>query len=454
MRVFLVQTAHGLTPSSGGYKSNISLLRQLRSFGHKTAQLCYGTQSEVDQFVRRAVEKGVEPNLTTCHNRVIDPQGQTHDIWVKNFTSEDNVEYTVLDCDAFETAYPRVELFYETQGYLDGEPPSERLQALMLLFQSRILAFEPTHVIFNDAFTLKLTYDMHRDLPAHGTPSPLGSAHDPFVSRFKRISIIHTAEQLPFGPYSGQILGHCASPYVEDLLLRGLDGIWTVSEALRDYAWEWGRLPTKHLLHSTMAYLDPATGALPLRRHNITKFEVGMINPCPHKGLDILLALADNMPDIQFVVWTSWGSEEEHIERMRQYSNITIEPATNNTDEIWDRIRVLIVPSVWFEAWGMVVTEAQLRGIPVIASNAGGLVEAKLGIPFCLPVNLVTGKKDEKDDYVVPPQDLSLWIDAVHVLVHGKRKTYNIFATASYTLTRIWYQSIGDREIEDWLLKL
>ena len=38
--------------------------------------------------------------------------------------------------------------------------------------------------------------------------------------------------------------------------------------------------------------------------------------------------------------------------------------------------RILLVPSVWEEAWGRVVTEAQLSGIPVLASAIGGLPES------------------------------------------------------------------------------
>ena len=38
--------------------------------------------------------------------------------------------------------------------------------------------------------------------------------------------------------------------------------------------------------------------------------------------------------------------------------------------------RLLLVPSVWEEAWGRVVTEAQLNGIPVLATAIGGLPES------------------------------------------------------------------------------
>lgn len=32
---------------------------------------------------------------------------------------------------------------------------------------------------------------------------------------------------------------------------------------------------------------------------------------------------------------------------------------------------LVLAPSVWLEAWGMVVTEALLRGVPCIVSDAG-----------------------------------------------------------------------------------
>jgi hypothetical protein len=54
-------------------------------------------------------------------------------------------------------------------------------------------------------------------------------------------------------------------------------------------------------------------------------------------------------------------------------------------EEAWRDIKVLIVPSLWFEAWGIVVIEAHLRGIPVIASDAGALTEAMLGLDYIVP---------------------------------------------------------------------
>jgi glycosyltransferase involved in cell wall biosynthesis len=46
---------------------------------------------------------------------------------------------------------------------------------------------------------------------------------------------------------------------------------------------------------------------------------------------------------------------------------------------------VLVMPSTWLETFGMTAVEAMLRGIPVVASDIGGLPEAMLGVPHLLP---------------------------------------------------------------------
>jgi glycosyltransferase involved in cell wall biosynthesis len=43
---------------------------------------------------------------------------------------------------------------------------------------------------------------------------------------------------------------------------------------------------------------------------------------------------------------------------------------------IYARTRILLAPSLWEEGWGRVISEAQISGIPVLASNRGGLPES------------------------------------------------------------------------------
>lgn len=177
------------------------------------------------------------------------------------------------------------------------------MRTLVNLFSEHLSRFEPTHVVFNDALTMKV------------------AANHPLRPWFKRIGTIHTAEQLPFGPYSQGILGHCLSPKFEVGMLHDLDGIWSVSKAIQDYSKKYGNLDTKFLIHSPLTYLD-SNRQMPLVRYNIDKVAVGMVNPCPHKGMDILVALAKELPHIKFATWASWGSGAEHLETLNSIPNI------------------------------------------------------------------------------------------------------------------------------------
>ena len=119
MRVFLVQTAQGLTPSSGGYKANISLLRQLRQLGHATAQICYGFEHEVEQSAKTAAEKGVEPKITQSDAlRVKDSNGIKHELLVRTFNDEDGIKNVVISRQPYNLAYPTKVFWKDVNDYL------------------------------------------------------------------------------------------------------------------------------------------------------------------------------------------------------------------------------------------------------------------------------------------------------------------------------------------------
>jgi hypothetical protein len=127
-------------------------------------------------------------------------------------------------------------------------------------------------------------------------------------SHTHRFVIVHTAEQLPFGPFAGGIPGSACS--VRELeLLEKVDGIWAVSRKIQEYASIHGGLKTTFLLHHPWNYLIGDQHVLPRRRHNWGTHTVLMVNPCPVKGSDILIGVARQCPEVKFLALSSWGLE-------------------------------------------------------------------------------------------------------------------------------------------------
>ena len=68
--------------------------------------------------------------------------------------------------------------------------------------------------------------------------------------------------------------------------------------------------------------------------------------------------------------------ESEYCHKLAKMSNSNISfNGFHASEEIYPKINVLIVPSLWREPFGRIVIEANSFGIPVIASRSGGLEE-------------------------------------------------------------------------------
>jgi len=111
-----------------------------------------------------------------------------------------------------------------------------------------------------------------------------------------------------------------------------------------------------------------------------TKENVTFINPLPIKGSDIALGIARLCPEIPFAFVESWQlfPENRHylMKELRALPNVTFLPPQNDMRAVYRKCCILLAPSVWEEAYGRVATEAQISGIPVVASSRGGLPEA------------------------------------------------------------------------------
>ena len=111
-----------------------------------------------------------------------------------------------------------------------------------------------------------------------------------------------------------------------------------------------------------------------------TRERVLFVNPHPQKGVDIAFGLAEARPDVPFEFLRSWPLrpelEAEYRERARRAGNIEWTEPVSDMRAPYGRARLVLAPSQWREAWGRIATEAQVSGIPLLASNRGGLPES------------------------------------------------------------------------------
>ncbi|MEL6217447.1 MAG: glycosyltransferase [Pseudomonadota bacterium] len=110
---------------------------------------------------------------------------------------------------------------------------------------------------------------------------------------------------------------------------------------------------------------------------------VTFINPLPHKGLTLLARLIQRArserPDMRFLVLEG-RMPRRILQNMKidiaALPNVWFLPEQQDMAAVYARTSVLLVPSFWAEGFGRSVVEAQLSGIPVLASTRGGLPEA------------------------------------------------------------------------------
>lgn len=121
--------------------------------------------------------------------------------------------------------------------------------------------------------------------------------------------------------------------------------------------------------------IDPQRYRTPTTREYVT-----FVNPFEEKGFELAVRIAAQCPDIPFLFVEGWTLSAEHrtwIERtIRPLKNIRLESRTDDMRSVYGRTKILLVPSLWKEAWGRVASEAHCSGIPVIGSRRGGLPEA------------------------------------------------------------------------------
>jgi len=218
---------------------------------------------------------------------------------------------------------------------------------------------------------------------------------------------------LPFGPDS-------AFPSeAKTGILRQTGAVVAVSHYVAEYIDKWSGIPA---VYAPISLMDPPPYP------DLGRFEnefVTLVNPCSVKGISIFVDLADRMPAVRFLAVPTWGTNQADRAALARRPNITVLDPVDNVDDILRRTRVLLVPSLWAEARSRIVVEAMLSGVPVVASDIGGIREAKLGVDYLLPVRPIEKYQPRLDEQMVPvaevpPQDIRPWHAALDRLLSDR----------------------------------
>ena len=93
----------------------------------------------------------------------------------------------------------------------------------------------------------------------------------------------------------------------------------------------------------------------------------------PEKGVDVLLKAAVLLPEIPFKI----AGDGPELERLRSTASPNVEFMGkldfDSLVSFYRKSRVVVVPSLWFESFPMVIVDAMTLGLPLVASRIGGL---------------------------------------------------------------------------------
>jgi glycosyltransferase involved in cell wall biosynthesis len=117
----------------------------------------------------------------------------------------------------------------------------------------------------------------------------------------------------------------------------------------------------------------------PLRKNNIFPVVFGFIGGCAiHKGIDLLIYAFSKLDQKKVKLVIYGGKNQKYINKIKnQQLNIDFRGIYNieNIDKVLEEIDVGVVPSIWYETFGLVGTEFLQARIPIIVSDTCGVAE-------------------------------------------------------------------------------
>ena len=162
-------------------------------------------------------------------------------------------------------------------------------------------------------------------------------------------------------------------------VLNNIDVFLTPSNMVRDFYIKMG-IPASRVIYSPYGF-DKTRIHYKKRRYGrrdkITFGFVGRI--IPPKGVHVLInafSSIENKRGSKLKIYGEAGKYKEYLKGIGN-ENIYFMGGFDNKDidGVLDDMDVLVVPSIWYENSPLVIQEAFLKGVPVIASDIGGMKE-------------------------------------------------------------------------------
>ncbi|MDQ6678324.1 MAG: glycosyltransferase family 4 protein [Acidobacteriota bacterium] len=257
------------------------------------------------------------------------------------------------------------------------------------------------------------------------------------------VYLAHTPQFFPFGPESWNPDPHATA------LLREAQAVISIGQHMAGYIAE-------HCGINSRVIHPPIYGQPPFP--NFGRFDSGYvltINPCSVKGISIFLELARRFPHLSFAALSGWGTTSRDQADMAQLPNVRLLESVPNIEQVLSGARLLVMPSLWYEGFGLIAMEAMLRGLPVIASDSGGLTEAKAGTGYVIPVQPISTYLPEFDEVhmprpAIPPQNFDPWVRALTELTTD-RAAYEREAERSRTAAAGFVSRLDGRQLGRFL---
>lgn len=225
-------------------------------------------------------------------------------------------------------------------------------------------------------------------------------------------AMVNTYSELPYGPFFAEKQTTKRREYLEKLELL------CPSAALANYCRRHGRgaLRASCVYYADYDYYAPTPPKPPDDVPPKPRFDVLVVSACGPKGLAVLLPIFRALPKYTFAcVATKWMDPSTRF-CLRAEPNVAVVAATPNRAGLYALARVLLAPSLWPEAYGIVATEAGLYGLPCVSSDSGGLPEANPVPSLAAKTRIVhdmlrseirhgTSLGDEEDDWAAAATD-------------------------------------------------